>query len=171
MPSTPPKTNTPPPPPPLPAIISTTSRPANADLSTVLQGKVIKQPAAGFSEIWLCCYRSYLFAGHWLIFVPSKVHDGCGTVINVQGNPKEGFQHEFERLSRPPWSSVAGPARFHLANINDAWISPEATYPPDEATVDTEPVNDLEKSALRVPAPVPSLNPAQGPAVSVLILE
>lgn len=168
MPSTPLKINDPPspPPPPLPTAFPMAPKPASADLSTELQGKVIKEPAAGYSKIWLCCYRSYLFAGHWLIYVPSKAHDGCGTVINVQGNAKEGFKHEFERLNRPPWSSAAGPARFHLGNIKDAWINPEAIYSLDEVTMDTNPFNNLERLALQVSAPAPSLNSAQGPAVS-----
>lgn len=171
MPPAPLETNTPPLPPPLPppTIFPTVQKPTNARLSAEIEGKVIKESAAGYRKIWLCCHRSYLFAGHWLIFVPSlNAVDGCGTVINVQGNPKDGFRHEFERLNQPPWASDAGPSQLHLGNIRDAWVSPEARFPPDGATVDTVPFNDLERLALEVPAPEPSLNSAQGPAVSFL---
>lgn len=158
----------PPPPPPLAPTLPTVSKPASPAPHTTLQGKVIKEPEPGYSKIWLCCYRSYLYMGHWAIFVPRKANDGCGTVINVQGDVKEGFKHEFERLSDPPWMSAPGPIRFHLGNIKYSWISPEATYSPDETTVDTTPANDLEKLALEVPAPGPSLNSAHGPIVSLL---
>lgn len=166
MPSIPLNKDTPPSPPPLPPPTNFTAdpKPENAVLYTLLEGKVIKEPVAGYRQIWLCCYRNYLFAGHWFIFVPSQSNDGCGTVINVRGNTKEGFRHEFERLNRPPWSSTPGPARLQLGNIKNAWIDPEAPYPPDENTVDTTPFNSLERLALEVPAPAPSLNSAQGPA-------
>ena len=156
----------PPSPPPLPNHLPTAAKLADPPLHSFLAGQMIKEPGAGYSEIWLCCERSRLFKGHWVIFIPSKARDGCGTAIHVEGTVKEGFQHGFKRLSCPPWLSDQKPVRLHLGNIKDAWIIPEAEYPADETTVDIIPTNRLEKLALSVPAPGPSLNSANAAAVS-----
>ncbi len=114
------------------------------------------------TEIYIVCYiPSRLFPAHWCIWVPNSpgLEDGqpaSGTIIQAQGDPLNGFWHEFVRdhvLSedeRRPWFRSLGVVK----------IKEKSGVEGPTEKIETTARNNLEQIALLIPAPSPSLRPA-----------
>ncbi|KAK3694173.1 hypothetical protein B0T22DRAFT_437276 [Podospora appendiculata] len=68
-------------------------------------------------QLYLACFiPSRLFPAHWAMWVPSADDEHIGTLVQVIGDPLNGFVHEFERGyksredSRPPLLQELGSA-------------------------------------------------------------
>lgn len=115
-------------------------------------------PAAvdsGTVDIFLLCYLpSPLFHAHWALFVPEKARPECGTVLNVRGDPLNGFVHEFERGYIPSEDPEKPPTVLKLGTISERLIRSEGTAPDG---IDVTAYNQLERLALSIDAPGQSL--------------
>jgi hypothetical protein len=113
--------------------------------------------------IYLIVYHSPLFPAHWGLWVPCLCQVESvgltGKLINVQGNPNEGFHHEFLRH----YDLIAETRNYStifLCNIPSSMINDT-----DEADGTNDiPVDELEKAAFAIEAPATSLRTA--PSVS-----
>ena len=107
--------------------------------------------------IYLVVYHSRLFAAHWALWVPTYENEtvgDVGKVIHVEGNPREGFSHEFKRsydMSRTLRSrSIILLSWVDGSNIVDT--------PGDGSfTTDTTAADVIEEWALHTAAPGPTL--------------
>jgi hypothetical protein len=117
-------------------------------------------------DIYLIVYTSPLFPAHWTLWIPTEANPQIGKGIHATGDAANGFQHEFKRnydLSEEDRAYRL----FLLAQVNDRWV---VDVPGDGLfSVDTIPVDGVERIALSVPAPGKSLRTSEGSAVSVLI--
>lgn len=115
--------------------------------------------------IYLIVYHSRPFPAHWAIWIPHKNEpspEGMGKVIQVEGNPSEGFSHEFKRNYDSSQDS-----RLHsvilLGTIDGSNILDSDTHANGKGTTDVTAIDEVEKVALSVPAPRPSLRRRFGP--------
>jgi hypothetical protein len=105
--------------------------------------------------IFLLCYLpSPLFHAHWAVFVPEQARPKCGTVLNVRGDPLNGFVHEFERGYIPSEDPEKPPAVLKLGTIAISLIQSQKTAPDGK---DKTACNQLERLALSIDAPGRSL--------------
>ncbi|KAG6357823.1 hypothetical protein INS49_013703 [Diaporthe citri] len=115
-------------------------------------------PAAvdsGTVDVFLLCYLpSPLFHAHWALFVPDQARPQCGTVLNVRGDPLNGFVHEFERGYIPSEDPEKPPTVLKLGTIAERLIKPERIAPNGK---DLAAYNRLERLALSIDAPGRSL--------------
>ncbi|KAG8162714.1 hypothetical protein KVR01_007192 [Diaporthe batatas] len=110
---------------------------------------------AGTVDIFLLCYLpSPLFHAHWAVFVPDQARPTCGTVVNVRGDPLNGFAHEFERGYIPSEDPEKPPKVLNLGAIAKNLIEFERPVPDGK---DATACNQLERLALSVDAPGRSL--------------
>lgn len=105
-------------------------------------------------KIYLIVYRSPLFPAHWSIWVPSLSNTDIGKRIQVTGDSAQGFEHEFVRNY-----NATGTKRqrslFLLAEVDDKHV---VDVPGDGTeSIDTSAADDIERSALSIPAPGKSL--------------
>lgn len=105
-------------------------------------------------DIFLVVYHSPLFAAHWSLWVPSAKDPAIGKIIHVTGDAITGFDHEFKRNY-----SFADTLRkyslIHLSSVEDKHV---VDTPGDGSlSLDKDPVDDIERKALTVPAPGKSL--------------
>lgn len=118
--------------------------------------------------ISLLIFPSPLFPAHWSLFIPSPTPTtkSIGTRIHVHGDARAGFAHEFVRgydVSR----STLGDKLVPLGVVDEAVLAEgegEGGQEYDGVQTETRDVdarNELERIALRVPAPGPSLNSVQ----------
>ncbi|TVY43316.1 hypothetical protein LSUB1_G001423 [Lachnellula subtilissima] len=111
--------------------------------------------------VYLIIYHSPIFAAHWALWIPyyeEEVTGKTGKIINVQGSPSEGFLHEFERNY-----DVAAETRRHSIKLL-SWL--DSKYIIDttgDYSVDSTAIDVLERSALTIQAPGPSLRSAGEP--------
>lgn len=113
--------------------------------------------AVGFGtvDIFLLCYLpSPLFHAHWALFIPNQARPQCGTVLNVRGDPLNGFVHEFEREYIPSEDPEKPPTMLKLGTIAERLIRSEGTAPYGK---DATAFNQLERLALSIDAPGRSL--------------
>ncbi|KZO94365.1 hypothetical protein CALVIDRAFT_556398 [Calocera viscosa TUFC12733] len=127
--------------------------------------------------VYLIVYHSPLFPAHWALFLPNltstpsptppisssspppppvpEVHK-TGTVLNVAGSSFSGFAHEFKRNY-----DLEEDGRSYSLFLLDADIDPGLVGDTrgEEPSVDAEGRDELERLALSVPAPGPSLQP------------
>lgn len=136
----------------------------NAGGSNGSQPAVIQNPPARQASqngnarpVYLIVYNSPLFAAHWSLFIPQLGSDTLGKLIHVTGDVREGFQHQFKRnydLSETThgYQRIALPsvAANHIVDVRGN----------GQRSSDTTPHDDLERIALEVPAPGPSLRSA-----------
>jgi hypothetical protein len=113
-------------------------------------------------DIFLLTYDSPLFPAHWSMWVPSDRlgpggdHNPLGKVIQVVGDPREGFEHEFKRNDELEGTGC----RYHqflLASVPKAFVVDvvgDGSFTTDKVAVD-----GIERCALSVPAPGKSLKP------------
>ncbi|KAK0716882.1 hypothetical protein B0T26DRAFT_646469 [Lasiosphaeria miniovina] len=100
---------------------------------------------------------SPMFPAHWALWIPSATDQQAGTLINVRGDPRNGFAHEFERGFRPR-SCESRPLLLELGTITDhGAVVPDG---PTVPSIDIAASNDVEHLALSIPPPSPSLTPA-----------
>lgn len=100
------------------------------------------------------------------MWVPNFTHSEIGTSIHVTGSLKEGFVHEFKRNYKPDDTGRSLQV-LPLGHIPAAAIE---DFPhSDEITLDVTPIDQLEREALSVPAPGPSMRSASanGPVSSI----
>lgn len=125
-------------------------------------------PAAvdfGSIDIFLLCYLpSPLFHAHWALFIPNQARPQCGTVLNVRGDPLNGFVHEFERGYIPSEDPEKPPTVLKLGTIAARLIRSEGTAPDGK---DTTAYNQLESLALSIDAPGRSLGRGASKDVSL----
>jgi len=108
--------------------------------------------------VYLIIYHSPIFAAHWALWIPyyeEEVAGKSGKIINVQGSPSEGFLHEFERNY-----DIAAETRRHSIRLL-TWL--DSKYIIDttgDYSVDSTAIDFLERLALTIQAPGPSLRSA-----------
>jgi hypothetical protein len=114
--------------------------------------------------VYLVVYNSPMFPAHWSMWVPdydanTQETGHMGKRIHVTGDSRTGFVHEFERNcdmnqdERLKKEILLG----WTDKINVAERSGGTTLSTDTEATDTEATDTLEKWALAVPAPGPSL--------------
>lgn len=119
---------------------------------------------SGMVDIFLLCYLpSPLFHAHWALFVPDPKRPQRGTVLNVRGDPLNGFVHEFERGYVPGEDPEKPPAVLKLGAIAERLIRADETAPDGK---DATAYNELERLALSVDAPGRSLGRGASKEVS-----
>jgi hypothetical protein len=109
--------------------------------------------------VYLIIYHSPIFAAHWALWIPSYNKDvigQTGKVINVQGSPSDGFIHEFER--NYDLSSESRSHSLKLLSLVDSNSILDTAY--GDCSADSTPIDVLERSALDIQAPGPSLRRA-----------
>lgn len=125
-------------------------------------------PAAGdfgTVDIFLFCYLpSPLFHAHWALFIPDQARPHCGTVLNVRGDPLNGFVHEFERGYIPSEDPEKPPKVLKLGTTAERLIRSEDTAPDGK---DATAYNQLESLALSIDAPGRSLGRGASKDVSL----
>ncbi|RYP08538.1 hypothetical protein DL764_001869 [Monosporascus ibericus] len=119
-----------------------------------------------YRTLYLLSYvPSPLFPAHWSMWVPHRASDGSvskrGTRLHVTGDSRNGFAHDFDRDYDPdedgrrPWVRAA--ARIAERHVEDP--------PTPEGVSAYEACNRLERVALSIPAPGPSMRAASNNAV------
>lgn len=108
------------------------------------------------ADLYLLCYiPSPLFHAHWALFVPDQADPQRGTVINIRGDPLNGFDHEIQRDYVPSEDPDKPPFMTKLGSLEDTLVvRPHRSL---EAGKDAVAYTDLERLALSIPAPGPSL--------------
>lgn len=118
---------------------------------------------SAMTDLYLLCYiPSPLFHAHWSIFIPEQANYQRGTVINVRGDPLNGFVHEFERGYIPSEDPDKPPFMTRLGAARDTLVRPHHYM---EAGIDVVAHTELERLALSIPAPGPSLG--RSPSIGV----
>lgn len=116
-------------------------------------------------DLYLLCYiPSPSFHAHWSIFIPDQADLQLGTVINVRGDPLNGFVHEFERGHIPGENPDKPPFMTKLGALEDTIVRPHHSV---EAGMDAVACTELERLALSIPAPGPSLGRSASKDVSL----
>ncbi|KFY00869.1 hypothetical protein O988_03073 [Pseudogymnoascus sp. VKM F-3808] len=99
--------------------------------------------------VYLIVYRSPIFAAHWALWVP-VITDGAegtvGKVLQVEGSASEGFAYEIMR-NHDLGACSRRKSLVPLCSVDAAYV--------DDKEEDT-----LERLALSVPPPTPSLRSA-----------
>ncbi|KAK3336317.1 hypothetical protein B0T19DRAFT_409129 [Cercophora scortea] len=123
----------------------------------------METPPTPARQLYLACFiPSRLFTAHWAMWVPSTDDEHIGTLIQVIGDPLNGFVHEFERGYRPQEDSRP-PLLLELGGAGENSVVPDGPMIPGR---DANAYNELERLALSIPAPTPSLKPAAAASVS-----
>ncbi|RMD41868.1 hypothetical protein DV735_g3284, partial [Chaetothyriales sp. CBS 134920] len=112
--------------------------------------------------IVLIRYTRRLFKDHWAIFVPSASSQDVGTLIQVEGDVRAGFAHDMKRNY-----DIRNTRRnFHIdviGTVEDRHV--HSTPSSGELVRDARDAkDDIERAALSIPAPGPSMRPTQGNA-------
>ena len=100
-----------------------------------------------------CFVPSPMFPAHWGLWAPGNTDPSTGTLIQVLGDPLNGFQHEFERQFRPLSQDNRGPLLHELGHVEERYLSPIPAG--GDATASAR--NELERLALSIAAPPRSL--------------
>jgi len=109
-------------------------------------------------EVYLIIYHSPLFPAHWALFVPNPSTSKIGKVLNVVGSVAAGFEHEFKRN----YDLTEDGRQYSLLLLDDAVDKKVVCDTTDEeSTIDAVGRDEMERLALEVPAPGPSLNSYQ----------
>lgn len=112
--------------------------------------------------IYVLRYPAHLFAAHMALFVPHAGDDDVGKVLHATGDQRSGFVHEFKR-NYSALDTARLPEKYALGSVHAGVV---VDVVDDGALViDTEPVDahdEIERVALSVPAPGPSLRTATG---------
>lgn len=108
--------------------------------------------------VYIVSYRSPVFPAHWALWIPScdsetKVAGNVGKVIQVEGDARTGFKHQFKRNY-----DISTTTRYKLIHfiswIEAANIVNAVNFEYVESTTATD---LIEEWALTVAAPGPSL--------------
>lgn len=106
--------------------------------------------------VYLIVYRSPIFAAHWALWVPvitERAEETVGKVLQVEGSASEGFAYEIMR-NHDLGACSRRKSLVPLCSVDAAYV--------DDKEEDT-----LERLALSVPPPTPSLRSA---SVTVIFL-
>ncbi|KAK7683407.1 hypothetical protein QCA50_013670 [Cerrena zonata] len=124
--------------------------------------------ATEIRDIFLLVYRGALFNAHWAIWVPSATHNHVGTSIHVTGSLREGFVHEFKRNYNPKETGRSVEV-LPLGHVRTDAIADFPYF--EDITFDITPIDQLEREALSVPAPGPSMrsSTATGPIRRIVV--
>ncbi|RYP78257.1 hypothetical protein DL771_000734 [Monosporascus sp. 5C6A] len=135
--------------------------------TTAVPASPEEQPTGSpeYRTLYLLSYvPSPLFPAHWSMWVPYRGSDGSvgkrGTRLHVTGDSRNGFAHDFDRGYDPdeddrcPWVRAA--ARIEERHVEDP--------PTPEGASACEAHNRLERVALSIPAPGPSMRAASSNA-------
>ena len=114
-------------------------------------------------NIYLPVHPRRLFKDHWCIFIPSAENLNVGTLIEMEGSAREGFSHAVSRLYDLKLSDRK-PRTFLLGQVGDDQV--HATPAGGHLVMyDLTPPDNVERCALSLPAPGPSMNPTATNAV------
>jgi hypothetical protein len=107
-------------------------------------------------SIYLIVYNSRLFPAHWSLWIPSLSDPTIGKRIQATGDALTGFTIAFERNY-----DIEATNRAHrlitLAEVDDIYVDDGDSCKGGPESTDARPIDKLEKIALSVPAPGPSL--------------
>ena len=115
----------------------------------------------------LIVYHSRLFKAHWAVLVPHGPDTSVYTKVQVTGTLAQGFEHEFQR-EYDPEATGRGHSLFPLGSVPADAVASALDMPVDEEDTTTA-SNKLERIALGVPAPGPSLRAAGSDNVSNVV--
>lgn len=106
------------------------------------------------------------FKDHWGLWLPSTKDENIGTVIEVQGGVHSGFEQLITRNYN--YAASNRPARLtFLGNVEDVHV----LDPPDSdggvEVIDTQARDEVERCALSIPPPGPSMNSTERDVVSL----
>ncbi|KAN0116709.1 hypothetical protein V8E51_002686 [Hyaloscypha variabilis] len=112
--------------------------------------------------VYLVVYKSRVFAAHWTMWIPdydanTQATANMGKYINVRGDPRNGFVHEFVRNHN--MDQCTSPKEIIFLGWTDA-ANVAVRSSGTNCYADTEATDRLEEGALYVPAPGPSLRSA-----------
>ncbi|THH18703.1 hypothetical protein EW146_g2326 [Bondarzewia mesenterica] len=112
--------------------------------------------------VYLAVFNSILFPAHWGLWIPTVEKPELGKMIQVNGDPLSGFQHDFERNC-----NIKDTKRTHtlfvLAEIEDRFVldlPPNADNPQEPAAIDK-----IEQKAFAIPPPTKSLRSSANAAM------
>lgn len=111
------------------------------------------------------------FKDHWGLWLPSSKDENIGTVIEVQGGVHSGFEHDITRNYN--YAASNRPSRLtFLGNVEDVHVldPPDGDDGDGDGGVevhDTQARDEVERCALSIPPPGPSMNSAERDAVSL----
>ncbi|THH14197.1 hypothetical protein EW146_g6100 [Bondarzewia mesenterica] len=104
--------------------------------------------------VYFAVFNSILFPAHWGLWIPTVEKPELGKMIQVNGDPLSGFQHDFERNC-----NIKDTKRTHilfvLAEIEDRFVldlPPNVDNPQEPAAID-----EIEQKAIAIPPPTKSL--------------
>ena len=112
--------------------------------------------------VYLAVYPARLFAAHWAFWIPTynvqtnEVYN-VGKMIEVVGDPSQGFQHQITR-NHDITNSRNTPVQVLLGQVWDSQITDGTNE--GQPFVDNTPKDLLEEWAMYIPAPGPSLRRA-----------
>lgn len=135
-------------------VMDTTTKPAPNFSGGLPEGGSSGDKSIAANLYLLCFIPSPLFHAHWSIFLPHEADPRRGTVIHVRGDPLLGFVHEFERGYVPSENPDKPPFMTKFATIKRTLVRPDGPLQPGK---DTTAHNELERVALSIDAPGPSL--------------
>lgn len=115
-------------------------------------------------EVYLIRYPSHPFKDHWGLWIPSTTNEHVGTIIHVEGDVRNGFTHGVKRSYDLREDSRA--KRFDLlGRVPAGHVHDDSSSDGEIETFDTDPRDDIERTALSIPAPGPSMNSATNKTV------
>ena len=103
--------------------------------------------------VYLLVYHSPLFPAHWGLWIPNAGSTTIGKTVHVFGDVANGFEHEFKRNYEPDGTNRRN-SLIELAQVEDDHV---VDSPGEDFSVDTNPLDDVERVALSIPAPSKSL--------------
>ncbi|KAK0610659.1 hypothetical protein B0T17DRAFT_545193 [Bombardia bombarda] len=107
--------------------------------------------------IYLIIYKSPIFPAHWALWIPSQNDPTIGKIINADGDAKYGFELAIERnydtdqIGRTHRIVQLGQVEDNAVDDDDGCVKGELT------STDCHPRDAVERVAMGVPAPGPSL--------------
>lgn len=107
--------------------------------------------------VYLIIYHSPIFAAHWALWIPDfekETAGNTGKIINVQGNPGDGFVHEFERNVDLTEETRSYSLKLLCRIPLDMVVKADGGH-----AIDNAPIDKIEEAALAIEAPGPSLRP------------
>ena len=110
--------------------------------------------------LYVLRYPSHLFAAHMALFIPHAGSDDLGKVLHATGDQRSGFVHEFKR-NYSALDTARRPKKYELGTVDAALVTD--IIGDGDLVIDTEPTDardEVERIALSIPAPGPSLRSA-----------
>ena len=119
-------------------------------------------------NILLVAKLGALFKDHWTIFIPGVESPSFGTLIEVEGDVRSGFTHSLIRN----YDLKAERRSVKVTLLGEVDDNHVHATPPSGIDLgnDTHPRDDVERIALAIAAPGPSMNTISGDAVRLYLM-